>query len=104
VRKLGNPSFESEKPRGSCSPSSISEQRTRRRELSSRPPDPRKSFAKDLCHPRSVFSHPTSGTPHRGSSQRASENAGPGAAVRELRVTPRVSNPHDYVNHMLKRP
>jgi hypothetical protein len=71
-------------PGASPAPSPVLEQRPRGRELSSRPPVPRKSFGKDLCHPRSVFSHPTPRTLHRGSSQRASENAGHGAAVREL--------------------
>jgi hypothetical protein len=71
-------------PGASPAPSPVSEQTPRGRELSSRPPDPRKSFGKDLCHPRSVFSHPTPRTLHRGSSQRAPENAGHGAAVREL--------------------
>jgi hypothetical protein len=68
----------------SLAPSPVSEQRPRGRELSSRPPDPRKSFGKDLCHPHSVISHPTPRTLHCGSSQRALENAAHGAALWEL--------------------
>jgi hypothetical protein len=48
-------------PGASPAASPVSEQRPRGRELSSRPPDPRKSFGKDLCHPALFLA-----TPHRG--------------------------------------
>jgi hypothetical protein len=48
-------------PGASPAPSPVSEQRPHGRELSTRPPDPRKSFGKDLCHPAIFLA-----TLHRG--------------------------------------